>query len=161
MSASGLIETWASLYANHALLRTVIVFCHVGGLLVGGGTAVTADRATLRAFSRGEGERSRHLEALARTHKLVMATLAIIIASGFLQFFSDTASFLHSRVFWFKMGLVVALLLNGVWLTVVEARAAARAPQAEPEWRRLRVVSIFSLGLWLGIVLAGAGLISM
>ena len=156
-----LLQWWVSVYANSAWVRTLVVFCHVGGLLLGGGAAIVADRATLRAFPRGEDERARHLHALAGTHKLVVGALAVIIASGLLQFFSDTASFLHTWIFWTKMSLLLALLLNGGLLTRFEAQAAARAPHAQREWRRLRAVSILSLCLWLAITLAGAGLISM
>ncbi|HUX66378.1 MAG TPA: hypothetical protein VMV31_02695 [Terriglobales bacterium] len=156
-----LLQGWVSLYANNALVRTLVVFVHVGGLLLGGGAAVVADRATLRAFHRGESERARQLQDLAATHRLVLASLAAVIATGLLQFFSDTATFLHTWIFFTKMGLVLALLVNGALLTRFEAQAVARAPHAQREWRCLRAVSVLSLCLWLAITLAGAGLISM
>ena len=46
---SHLLESWASLYANHAALRTGVEFLHLGGLVAGGGCAITADLATIAA----------------------------------------------------------------------------------------------------------------
>ena len=46
---SHLLESWMSLYANHAALRTGVEFMHIGGLVAGGGCAITADLATITA----------------------------------------------------------------------------------------------------------------
>ena len=39
---SQVIESWVSLYANHAALRTAVEFLHIGGLVVGGGCSMLA-----------------------------------------------------------------------------------------------------------------------
>lgn len=157
---SSLVDSWASLYANHAGLRTVVVFLHIGGLTVGGGGAIAADRMTLAvARSQDELQRAAHLEALARTHRVVVTALGVIVASGLLQFASDTGTFLHSAVFWTKMTMVAVLVANG-GLLVLSERKAASVGTSEAGWRRLRAASIFSIVLWLAIALAGAALVS-
>src|SRR6185369_12750684 len=44
-----LLETWTSIYSNHAALKTGIAFMHIGGLVAGGGGAITVDLATITA----------------------------------------------------------------------------------------------------------------
>ena len=46
---SSFLENWTSFYSNHAVIRTFIGFFHVGGLLLGGGCAIAADRSILLA----------------------------------------------------------------------------------------------------------------
>jgi hypothetical protein len=43
------LESWTSLCANHAALRTAVDFAHIGGLVTGGGCAITTDLATISA----------------------------------------------------------------------------------------------------------------
>jgi hypothetical protein len=40
---------WKHLYDDSKVLETVVVFVHVAALVIGGGIALAADRATLRA----------------------------------------------------------------------------------------------------------------
>jgi uncharacterized membrane protein len=150
-----LVDAWASMYSNHAALRTGIDFVHVAGLLVGGGCAVAADRMTLRAAGREPALRTIAVQSLADIHRVVLAGLAAVIASGVLQFFADLDTFLYSRIFWIKMGLVVLLLANG--LVLVRAERQAERGEARG-WPRLRTASAISLGLWLVTTLAGAAL---
>ena len=44
-----LAEPWNSLYSDSKLVSSTVVFLHLVPLLVAGGTALVADRATLRA----------------------------------------------------------------------------------------------------------------
>ena len=46
------LENWASLYSNHAALRTAIGFLHVGGLVLSGGIAISTDRLILMSRRR-------------------------------------------------------------------------------------------------------------
>jgi hypothetical protein len=146
---------WGSLYANHAALRTAVVFAHVGGLVGAGGCAIAADRATLLALRRHEAERRHQVEALAGTHRVVIAGLIFIIVSGVLLFAADVQTFLYSRVFWIKMTLILLLLVNGAVLTAAERRANSGADDA---WGRLRATSVASLALWFLITFAGVAL---
>jgi hypothetical protein len=146
---------WTSLYANHAALRTVVVFAHIGGLVGAGGCAVAADRATLLALRRHEAERRHQVEALAGTHRVVIAGLVLIVVSGLLLFAADVQTFLYSRVFWIKMTMILLLLVNGAVLTAAERRASSGADDA---WGRLRATALVSLMLWFLITFAGVAL---
>ena len=149
------LESWASIYSNHAALRTGILFMHVGGLLAGGGSAITIDLATIKANREGPAARAAHLQVLQRTHTLVVAGLAAIVISGLLQFGADTGTFVASRIFWLKMGLVVLLLVNGVLILAGERQVERDASRA---WARLHATATASLVLWFVITLAGVAL---
>ena len=58
--------SWNSLYANHAALRTAIEFTHIGGLVVGGGCAITADLAMIAAARDSSRTRATELQLLKR-----------------------------------------------------------------------------------------------
>jgi len=152
---SSLVSQWASLYSNHAALRTIVVFAHVGGLVGAGGCAIAADRATLLALRGHEAERMHQVEVLAGTHRVVILGLSFIVVSGLLLFAADVETFLYSRVFWIKMSLVLMLLVNGALLTSAERRASRGAVDA---WGRLRITAVASLTLWLLIAFAGVAL---
>jgi hypothetical protein len=152
---ASLVAQWASLYSGHAALRTVVVFAHVGALVGAGGCAIAADRATLLASRRHEAERRSQVESLAGTHQVVIAGLALMLASGLMMFAADVETFLYSRVFWIKMGLIVLLLANGAALTAAERRATGGD---EGAWGRLRLTAMTSLALWLSITFAGVAL---
>ena len=68
-------DTWTSFYSNHAMLRTTITFVHVGGLMAGGGCAITADLATIEAVREGPIGRTTQLHVLKRTHTIVVSGL--------------------------------------------------------------------------------------
>jgi len=152
---SHLIEAWASLYANHPALRTGIDFMHVGGLLAGGGCAVTADLATIRVARESPVARATHLQVLQRTHLLVVSGLGALVFSGLLQFTADLETFLHSRVFWLKMGLFALLLANGGLVLRGERQVIRGEPGA---WTRLHYAAVASLVLWFLTTLAGTAL---
>jgi hypothetical protein len=152
---SHLLAWWTSLYANHAALRTAVEFTHIGGVVAGGGSAIAADLATFRAAREGPAPRTAHLQFLTRTHGIVLAGLGALFVSGVLQFASDVDTFLYSRVFWLKMGLVVLLLINGALLLRAGRQATAGGARA---WARVQHVAIASLVLWALTTLAGAAL---
>ena len=149
------LQTWASVYANHAALRTLIAFVHVGALITGAGLAVAADRAVLGAMPDDDLARRSRLEALKGTHRLVVGSLALITASGLLLFASDVETFLYSRFFWIKMGLVVLLMANGLTLWRAERRALAGDHAA---WGTLRLTALASITLWFLTTLGGVAL---
>jgi uncharacterized membrane protein len=149
------LENWTSFYSNHAAIRTLIGFVHIGGLVLGGGCAIAADRMTLRAAKRSAAERSYQLDALRNTHRIVLVSLAAVAVSGLLLFAADSETFLYSRFFWMKMGLVVALMANGYLLTRAERQAETDAMRG---WKWLKVTSTVSVALWMLTTLAGAAL---
>jgi hypothetical protein len=152
---SHLIESWVSLYANHATLRTGVEFVHIGGLLAGGGCAITADLATIVAVRERSASRTTQLHLLKQTHAIVVFGLVALAVSGLLLFGADVQTFLYSRVFWLKMGLMVLLLINGALLLGGERRVQRGEPHA---WTRLHYTAVVSLVLWLLTTLAGAAL---
>ena len=155
---SGGIESWASFFANHGIIRTLVGFMHVGGLLASGGCAVAADRATLLARRLGLTERRLQLGSLKGLHRIVIAGLALIVISGVLMFASDFETYLYSKLFWTKMALFGLLLGNGALLIRAEHQAEGGSVQA---WSWLILTSKASLALWFLTTLAGSGLLNI
>jgi predicted MFS family arabinose efflux permease len=149
------LESWGSLYANHAALRTAIGFIHVGGLLAGGGCAITADLATITAVRDRSATHPTQLQLLKRTHLIVVLGLVALSVSGGLLLAADIDTYLYSKVFWLKMALVVLLMANGVLLLVGERQVKRGQAHA---WVRLHYIATVSLVLWFLTTLAGAAL---
>lgn len=154
-SIANLLQTWTSFYANHAIVRTFIAFFHIGGLVIGGGCAISADRAVLRVSRRTAEDRAAELQTVHNAHRIVLLGLAVITGSGLLLLAADTDTLLRSAVFWLKMGLILLLLSNG-FLLMRAARQAQSGTSAA--WRTLTITSTISMALWLLITLAGAAL---
>ncbi|HEY2384196.1 MAG TPA: hypothetical protein VGK48_23735 [Terriglobia bacterium] len=152
---SGILDTWASFYSNHAMMRTLIGFLHIGGLVIGGGCAISADRLTLLAARRGSAERTNQLGMLRGTHRIVLISLSAVIVSGLFLFAADTGTFLHSILFWVKMAMIGVLMANGLLLVRAERLAESGTVQA---WRTLTITSTVSVVLWMLTTLAGAAL---
>src|SRR5215471_11993518 len=152
---TNLLQTWTSFYANHAIVRTLIAFFHIGGLVLAGGCAISADRAVLRAMGRTIEERTAGLDSLHNTHRIVVFGLAFITASGLLLLAADTDTMLHSTLFWLKMGLILLLLSNGFLLLRAERHAGSDPLGA---WKTLKMSSMISIALWMLVTLAGAAL---
>ncbi|MEO8076191.1 MAG: hypothetical protein ABI818_07675 [Acidobacteriota bacterium] len=150
-----LLELWVSAYANHAVLRTAVEFMHIGGLVAGGGCAITADLATITASRDSLASRTTQLHLLKQTHQIVVSGIAALAFSGLLLFATDVDTFLYSRIFWLKMGLMVLLLANGALLLRGERQVRRGAPHA---WSRLHRSAVTSLALWLLTTMAGAAL---
>jgi hypothetical protein len=152
---SSFLENWTSFYSNHAVIRTLIAFFHIGGLVIGGGCAIATDRLTLITARRSAAERSTQLESLRGTHRIVLISLVAVAASGLLLFAADSQTFLHSAFFWIKMGLIAALLANGFLLTRAERQAEVDTIRG---WKALTITSTVSVILWMLTTLAGAAL---
>jgi hypothetical protein len=68
---------------------------------------------------------------------------------------ADLDTYVASRIFWLKMALIAALLINGALLV----RAGRRVDALETsDWVRLRRASVASLALWFLTTLLGAAL---
>jgi hypothetical protein len=140
-----LATTWGSFYANHAAMRTTIAFGHVGGLVAAGGASMVADREILSSYKRREQRSSAVMRAVRKTHRVVLAGLAIVIVSGVLLFAADLDTYLVSRLFWIKMALIVALMVNGAVLTRAEHLASSNLDHS---WEILKWTATASLALW-------------
>ena len=152
-----LVEPWNSLYSDSKAVATTVMFFHLVPLLIAGGAALTADRATLRAARRVSDDRTRQLGELARTHAIVLVGLALSFASGVLLFLSDVDEFLGSPWFWVKLGFVGLLLVNGFVMTRTE-RALASGGTRECCGAGFGTVAVLSLILWIATTLAGVAL---
>jgi hypothetical protein len=156
LGAGGLVARWAHLYSDRKAVSEAVTFVHLAGVLLAGGLAVSADRATLRLARQTPGGAAGDSPALAEiagVHRLVLWGLGLIFASGLLQTFADLGTFLPSPIFWTKMALVLALLGNG-WVRIRAERRVQGGVAAA--WPLYRWTSIASLALWFTLVLAGA-----
>ena len=151
-----ILEPWSSLYEGSKIIIGLTRFLHVGGLLLGGGAAVAADRASIRARREGPEYRTHHLAQLRRVHRVVVLGLGLIALSGLMMLTSDLESFVASRTYWIKMSLVLVLAANGYAITRIEATLRPDAPRG---WTALGLTSRLSYGLWFAIVLAGTILV--
>lgn len=148
------VHPWAALYGDSKGVSNTVTFLHLGGLLLGGGAAVTMDRETLAAARSDERARGHILDRLRRSHRWVLTGLALTFVTGVLQVASDLETFLPSTIFWSKMALVALLLANG-GLVIRGEKAATTG-----NWGPLRVAAIASLALWTVILLMGVILTS-
>ena len=123
---------------NHAMHREPPP---VRSIIVSGKGSATNDSA-----------RATHVERCA--HRIVLGALALSFLSGLALLAADLDTFLGSWVFWVKMGLIILLLGNGAWMTRIESVLRGGLTGDAP-WKRLRVIAITSLTLWLTITFAG------
>jgi uncharacterized membrane protein len=187
-----LAQPWADFYADSTVAETIVTFGHVGALLFAGGAAIAADRMTLRESLRGSNgaaERARQLGELSRLHRVVISGIAVMVVTGVLMLAADLEIYYGSWVYWTKMALFVALLVNGrrmlgleqaLQRSVADSSTSADVPgavvgspavpapsppppplPAEPsEWVRLRGAARTSLVLWFTITFFGILLVN-
>jgi hypothetical protein len=155
-----LAEPWAAIYGNIPPLQAAMTFAHLGGFLLGGGFAIAADAATIRAARGSEPRRRRQLAYIRGIHRVVLVGLVMTLVSGLLMLAADLETLVASSVFWVKITIVVLLLANGG--VIMRTEAALRAG-AEPdhEWERMRSAALRSFVLWFAAVLAGTLLVNV
>lgn len=164
---AALAEPWATYYADHATLSTMIIALHIVAMFVGGGMALGADRAILRSPA-GSADGARAVVAdLATTHRVVIGALVVTVLSGTLLVTSDVATYSTSVVYWVKMGAFVMLLVNGLAMRSFERRvlqsldgapihtAEMPVPFPKSQWSRVKVTAGVSFTLWITIVILG------
>lgn len=156
-----LLKPWNDYYSHSKAAETVVQFLHIGGLVLAGGLAMSADRGTLRALRIAAADRTHYTRELRAVHRWVLTGLTIVVTSGVALFASDIETFFGSWVFWTKMGLVALLLLNGLQMTRVEAALQRDASDASPHWPQLRRTAITSLVLWFVITAFGVTLANL
>jgi len=148
------VESWAAFYGDHAMVSVTVRFLHLAGIVVGGGSAIAADRRTLRSIGSGE-LRDAAVAELGAAHRVVVPALALVLATGVLMALSDRGTFFASPIYWSKMSLFALLLLNGGLLLVGERAYVAGRPTGAG---MLRAASGLSLLLWLSVLFAGVWL---
>jgi hypothetical protein len=160
-----LLAPWQSAYSDSTAISTTVTALHLMGMLVGGGLAIAADRATLRISHEMPGERERHLGELNAIHRPVLIALTVLLVSGLAMLTADLDSFVTSPVLYVKLGLVALLVLNGVVLerteTALRRSGIAASTDSPPAlWGRLRFSAFCSIGLWIATLVAGTILTS-
>ena len=86
---------------------------------------------------------------------MVIIGLAGVIVSGVLLFAADVATYAPSKLFWLKMLMIAALMINGAFL--VRVGHGVTVPN-ERTRRTMRWTAGLSLALWLLTTLVGTGL---
>lgn len=156
---AGALAPWQSLYAESTFVSVSVTTAHIVALLLAGGLAIAADRASLRALRQPAAERAFLLKELGAVHRPVLIALSVLFVSGLLLAAADVEIFAGSTLFWIKMGLVALLLANGALLRRTEARLTApESPDEESEerlWTRLARRARTSAVLWVLIAVAG------
>jgi K+ transporter len=147
-------------FSNSKVVSGAVTYVHLAALLFGGGFAVAADRAALRALRGAPERRLQLLTDLAAVHRPVVVGLAVLAVSGVLLFTADVETFASSPVFWTKAALVALLVGNGYRLLRTERalRASDNIDVGDPLWRRLRGTAMTSMALWAAVVLVGTAL---
>jgi hypothetical protein len=149
------VGSWSDFYGNHQAVSVTIRYLHLAGLVVGGGTALAVDRQVLRRARSGSSTRSEVVSAVHGAHRVVVPSLAVVLATGLAMTLSDTETFFVSRLYWSKMALVGLLVLNGLGLLAAERAVASDRPKG---WSWLGLTSAASLLLWLATLFAGVWL---
>jgi hypothetical protein len=157
-SVVNLLKPWNEFYSHSKGAATIVIFLHIGGILLAGGLAIGADRSTLRAMRIAAGERSHYMRELAAVHRWVISGLTVVVLSGLLLLTADIETFFGSWIFWTKMSLVVVLLINGLMMTRTEAGHERDASATSPHWNSLHRHAVISLGLWFVIAAFGVAL---
>jgi hypothetical protein len=155
ISLDHVATAWAAVYANSPAIRTALGFAHVGGLVVAGGTALSADRAVLRAGRAGHVMRERQAGELTASHRWVLTAMTFVMASGVLLALADLDTYLDSKTFWLKMGAILLLTANGA-LMMTLGRRIERGHDGS--WTALRATAMASVTLWLLTTLLGTAL---
>jgi len=155
MSLQQMVGAWAGFYQDSTPAQIGMQFLHIGGLVGSGGLAVASDRDLVRLRGASVTEREVHLARQHGVHGVVLAGLAIVTLSGVGFLLADLDTYLASKAFWIKMGLVVALLANGAWMVRLE-RSLVDDPRRDRQWARMRTAAIASLVLWFATTLLGA-----
>jgi len=158
-SLVSLFQPWNDFYSHSKAAATIVIFLHVGGLLLAGGFAIAADRATIRSMGRSPDTRTAQLKELATIHRWVITGLVVVIVSGLGLLASDFETFWGSWIYWLKMALVAVLLINGLQMTRVEKSLELDPSETSPKWSALHRTALTSLTLWfvttfLGVALA-------
>ncbi|MFN8669116.1 MAG: hypothetical protein U0164_18175 [Gemmatimonadaceae bacterium] len=164
-AAVELAAPWKDTYDNSTLLATSVIALHLTALLVGGGLAIAADRATLRVPDVAADERQRQVSELGAVHRPVLAALTILFVTGIALTLADLETYIASPVYWVKFAFIVFLLVNGMVMTRTERALGGQGqlpgPVAQTLWRRMRWSAWASIALWVTTLVLGTALVNM
>ncbi|MDR0787152.1 MAG: hypothetical protein LBG44_04735 [Gemmatimonadota bacterium] len=153
-----LFAPWAGFVEHHHALSATLVGLHLMALVIGGGVGIAADWNVLRVRPGDMTGRLTRREDIAAVHRVVLAGVTVLFATGVLITASELDEFLETPVFWIKLVLVALLVVNGAMMTRREKLLPGRTEAAytgDGEWGRVRLHAIFSLVLWIATAVAG------
>ena len=161
-TVDALAEPWQKLYAHSTIVATLVLFGHVGGLIVAAALTFSTEAGTLRLDPADDGARERYLRVVSPARSMIAGALGVAMVSGFLLFLTDLEAFAISPVFWTKMFLVVLLLTNAFVASRLDARLrredGAATEGHDGLWRRRRASAWATAVLWFALVLSGSAL---
>ena len=153
-----LAKPWADFYADSTPVGTAVTFLHIGGIMVGGGFAMTSDRAALAAVKGSDEDRRRILRDFGAIHRPVLTALTVVVASGVAMMLADAETLLVSPVYYTKIGMFTLLLANG-WMVRETERNLVTDPTAGNKlWGRFTLGARASIALWLMTAFVGVAL---
>jgi hypothetical protein len=79
-----LAHAWSDYYDDHTVVSVTVLFGHIAGLLLAGGTALAADRLILDAARGDDTLREVCLARVPGVHRMVAFGLALVVVSGVL-----------------------------------------------------------------------------
>ncbi len=126
-------------------LFPVIESVHLMGLAALGGSVLAVDLSLL-----GFGFSRLPVADIARdAQRWLLASLGVMLPTGFLLFMASAVKCYHLPVFWVKM---TALML-ALAFTFVVRRRAILSEHLSPGWSK--VIALVSLTLWISVAVAG------
>ena len=132
-TVDALAEPWQKLYAHSTVVATLVLFGHVGGLIVAGALTFSMESGALRLDPADEGERQRYLGAVSRVFWTKMFFVVLLLANAFI------ASRLDARL---------------------RRTDDAAMERHDSLWRRRRASAWATAVLWFALVLSGSALAS-
>jgi hypothetical protein len=151
---------WEKFYSRSKPTEAIVMFTHVGGMLWGGGLALSADRKMWKLRSASVDERGRLLVEIDQMHSAVLIGLSLSAISGVVLTAADLKTYGPSPIWWGKMVAFALLLANGAWLQRQERRLRAAPDAIGSRWTPLTIASGFSFFLWFAVTLGGVLLTS-
>jgi hypothetical protein len=156
-----LLQPWSTWYGGATWLSAGTTVLHLTGMFLGGGFAIAADRATLRALRRPKllGPQLDELEAV---YDPVILGLGVTLVTGVIMLSADWNAMMGSSVFLAKMSVILLLTVNGWWLRHASRRLKRASDRELGRWRRrLGDAARISGALWLAALVLGAVLPSL
>jgi hypothetical protein len=154
------VKPWADFFEKSKPTSVGMTYVHIAGVMVGGGFAMASDRAALRVSKGSAEDRAFILREFTLVHRPVLMALTVVVLSGAAMVLSDVKTFLGSPVYYVKMAMFVALLINGLLMQRNERRLAVDPTANNAAWGSFRGNAMASIVLWLSIALAGVILTS-
>ncbi len=150
---------WNEMYSDSPVISTLLVFVHLGAIMIAAGTAFRTDRRALRCVGAQE-DRPAYLRSAVLVHRSVIRALAVVIVAGVLLFLADVEALAQSPIFRTKLVLIALLLGNGLAIMQVEKRLRIQMQDTpgEHSWRPLAMTARLSQILWVATILAGIAL---